>query len=108
MRPLLFLLLAVSGCAPTIQSGAFTLNKPYAEHSFALITNRAVFELGCPKEQLRVTTLNVQPNIGGDIPSQVGVEGCGQRAVYVYQSGAGWVMNTESTQQAGRGTPGRG
>lgn len=114
MRYLIVLLLAFSGCGPTIQSGAFTLKKKYAEHSFELITNRAAFELGCPKEQLRLVTLNVHRDIGGDLPSQVGVDGCGQRAVYVHQfGGSGWVMNTESTQQqapqsntANRGAPG--
>ena len=45
---------------------------------------RAAFDLNCPADQLQVQDL------GG---SQIGVEGCGQRAVYVYTGGA-WVNNT--------------
>jgi hypothetical protein len=103
MRRTLVLLLSLAGCGPTIQSGAFTVKKYYAERSFAVISNRAAFELGCPKDQLRLVTLNVVPDIGGDLPSQVGVEGCGQRAVYVQAYGSGWVMNTESSRKEQKG-----
>lgn len=108
MRFVLILLLVVSGCGPTIQSGGFTVKKYETERAFERIAGRAAFELRCPKEQLRLTTLNVIRDVGGDDPTQIGVDGCGQRAVYVRVSPNEWIMNTESTQEANRGTPGRG
>ena len=56
--------------------------------SMGPLRERASFDFKCPKEQLALTEL---PN------SQVGVEGCGNRGVYV-DTPAGWVMNTESSK----------
>lgn len=99
MRFFPILLLALSACGPTIQSGSFMLKKHDAERSFDAITNRASFELHCPREQLKLVTLNVSRDVfPGDWPRQVGVEGCGQRAVYVRDGIADWIMNTERTE----------
>ena len=115
MRFSSFLLLALSACGPTIQSGSFLLKKHDAERSFEAITNRASFELHCPKEQIKLVTLNVSRDVfPGDWPRQVGVEGCGQRAVYVRDGVTDWIMNTERTEsrdvsaKAERGSGGPG
>ena len=52
---------------------------------------RASFDLDCPKEQLNVVTL-------GKHTMQVGVTGCGKRAVYV-GTNRGWVLNSETSKQ---------
>ena len=61
----------------------------------ALLRKRATFDLNCPEATLTVTRL------GNDTR---GVEGCGQKASYVYQRG-NWLMNTingaEAPQSAG-------
>jgi hypothetical protein len=45
---------------------------------------RAAFELGCKPEQLTVTDVAER---------EVGVTGCGKRAVYVIAPNGGWVNN---------------
>lgn len=99
MRSLLSLPFAFSlwGCAQ-IPSGPFMVQRVYTERSFDLIGNRAAFELHCPKEQIHLVTLNVMKDFGGDIPTQVGAEGCGQRAVYISVRNQGWIMNTSTEQ----------
>jgi hypothetical protein len=57
---------------------------------------RAAFELGCSAEQLAVS--DVSPETAEWEGAMMGVEGCGNRAVYVYVSGTGWVNNTGRTQ----------
>lgn len=58
---------------------------------------RASFEMQCPREQLQLTGLNRSLDDGMNPGAQVGVTGCGRRAVYVAAYGAGWVMNTGNT-----------
>jgi len=50
---------------------------------------RASFELSCPKEQLTVTELSY---------TEMGVDGCGKKVVFVYVRGQGWVNNTASAK----------
>jgi hypothetical protein len=55
------------------------------------LRTRAAFDMKCPEEQLRLTDLGG----GGWAGGVKGVEGCGQRATYVYQpNGNAWVLNT--------------
>lgn len=58
---------------------------------------RASPELDCPEESLGVTLLAAKETyLGGDatvnVATQVGVTGCGRRAVYT-KSQAGWIAN---------------
>lgn len=49
------------------------------------LDSRASFDLRCPAEQLKVTEIDLQT---------AGVEGCGQRATYIYNDAAHtWLMN---------------
>lgn len=63
---------------------------------------RVAFELQCPPERITLQALNrhldngFAPELDGDSGAQVGVSGCGKRAVYVYSKGAGWVLNSDS------------
>lgn len=95
--PTLIPFVATVACAhPMIESGGFTVGKKITEKSFETVENRAAFELRCPKERLQLVVLNVNP-IETSWPSQIGVDGCGVRAVYVPTAG-GWVMNTKNAR----------
>ncbi len=60
---------------------------------------RAAFDLGCPEDKLTVTPLNEEATDWNlHARGQVGVTGCGKKAVYVNMRGAGWVLNSESEQ----------
>ena len=88
----------VAGCASGeyVRSGHFHIRKEIAEKAFPIITERASFELGCPPEELTIRTL-AATGIDEDRPYQVGVSGCGKRAVYLGSS-LGWVLNSSNTK----------
>jgi hypothetical protein len=86
--PFLFLLPA---CA-TVQSGGFEIPAVYVEREWPKLKNRATFDLDCPADQLEVVTLNAYSTPGGNQPSEVGVKGCGRKAVYVPKEQA-WLMS---------------
>jgi hypothetical protein len=48
------------------------------------VTARASFELSCPQDELELTVLSTEG--ARKLASQIGVKGCGQKAVYVYFS----------------------
>jgi len=101
MRLIVLLPLLITACAgATMESGGFTVEQDLTQRTFDWVGNRAAFELRCPKEQLKLVVLNVLPWDTAR-PSQIGVDGCGARAVYVPNS-SGWVMNTESVRTASR------
>jgi hypothetical protein len=68
-----------------VDQGTWELNQ-------GLVRNRAAFDLKCDRSALAMTLLN---GGAGDstLPWQVGVEGCGQSAVYIWNRSSGWVMN---------------
>jgi len=90
-----------ASCLPTVQSGAFKVHKASLEDASAKVTERAVFELECPKEKLELVVLGAtSPDIyGNQYPNQIGVTGCDHKAIYVQTNASGWVMNTESSNQ---------
>lgn len=61
---------------------------------------RAAFELSCPADQLKLTALRRSFDSYPMLGDQVGVEGCGQKSVYVFASGAGWVLNSTAGSPA--------
>jgi hypothetical protein len=84
-------ILLVAACAP-IQVGKYQLVKDIWEQDALEIKNRAAFEMRCEGE-LSLTVLAVRFGGGGpNHAKQVGVEGCGKRAVYA-QSPQGWALN---------------
>lgn len=65
-----------------------------AESSFqAKALDRAAFELSCPKEQLQLNVLHRNDGLGC-AGSQMGVTGCGRKAVYVCTRSQEWINNT--------------
>jgi hypothetical protein len=85
-------LLALLPACATVQSGAFEIPAGYAETAFAKLKGRASFDLDCPADQLTVVTLDVYASPGGNYPSEVGVQGCGRKAVYVPKDQV-WLAN---------------
>lgn len=69
-----------------------------AEASFReLGLSRAAFEMSCPADQLAITVLRDSdraPESRGMSGSQIGVRGCGKKAVYVFAETAGWVLDS--------------
>jgi hypothetical protein len=58
------------------------------------LRTRAAFDMKCPEDQLQVTDLGGGGFAGGGMK---GVDGCGQRATYVYQPhGNSWALNATS------------
>jgi hypothetical protein len=63
--------------------------------------NRAAFDLGCPKDQISLTRLDggSLDAIGYSVGAQVGVNGCGKKAVYVLAPGGAngsWILNSDA------------
>lgn len=57
---------------------------------------RAAFDLNCRKEALEVSALTGQLDDVLLRGAQVGVRGCGNRAVYVFNPEVGWILNGSS------------
>ena len=60
------------------------------------VTSAAAFELNCPEEELTLTVLSAEgPR---ELAKQIGVEGCGQRLVYVYFASTDtWIASSAVT-----------
>jgi hypothetical protein len=58
---------------------------------FPRLKNRAAFDLDCSPDQLTLVTLNILASPSGNRPSEVGVRGCGRKAVYVPRDEA-WML----------------
>ena len=82
-RLLLLALPLLHGCAGVTAESSF--------HDKAL--TRAAFELSCPAEKLQISVLERHDGLGC-AGSQVGVEGCGKKAIYVCSRSQEWINNT--------------
>ena len=91
----------VSGCLSTMQ------RQTYLQRNVA---PQAAFDLKCPEVQLTVQNLGA-PTDGAfydgndifkvpDLAEQVGVEGCGSRARYVYVPQGKWILNAGSDRSS--------
>jgi hypothetical protein len=76
-------LVVLPACA-TVRSGEFDIPATFAQMEFPKLKGRATFDLDCPLAELTIRTLNVYVTPGGNMPSEVGVLGCGRKAVYVW------------------------
>ena len=88
----------VFGCAGRniVRDGKTVSREEFLEAD-AAVRRRAAFDLDC--EEVRVTLLETKSGNRSrwhQVPTQMGVAGCGQRAVYVHVRGTGWVLNSES------------
>ena len=64
---------------PVTVAGCSTIGQRFRENCLA----RASFEMRCPAEELEIEGLNVNLDAYISGRAQVGVSGCGKRAVYV-------------------------
>ncbi len=100
MRRLLFLLPLFAACATTtLKMGRFEVSKEDWDNARERVTSRAAFEINCPAEKLSLTLLATYGREGNGYPTQIGVDGCERRVVYVNVNGQ-WVLN--STGESGR------
>ena len=86
-------ILLLSGI-PLLMVGCVTYRKDFTENAL----DRVSFEMKCPKEQIQLTGLTGpidQSMMALGTGGQVGVQGCGQRAVYV-RTDAGWLLNSNA------------
>ncbi|MEM9693202.1 MAG: hypothetical protein AAGA56_11700 [Myxococcota bacterium] len=81
--------LTVTGCAASAQSQIETDVYP-----------RAAFDLDCGQDDLRHTVLVDSSNAFGQPMAgmQVGVTGCGRKAIYIHTPTPGWVNNDGGTK----------
>jgi hypothetical protein len=94
LAPFVFL-----ACAATVHVGHFNLQASSWEAARVTVSSRAAFELKCPEDKLSLTVLDVIQDAFGDVPRQIGVDGCDHRLVYV-ASPSGWVLNSDSGEGA--------
>jgi hypothetical protein len=95
--PAVSLLLALAGataCAAPVEMNGFKVNAFAWKNAQEAVVPRASFDMKCPREQLQLTVLHATEDFGGGAPTQLGVTGCGQSAVYVQTFGSGWVANS--------------
>lgn len=62
------------------------------------VTTRAAFDFDCPPEDLKLTVLDTEG--ARNLSSQIGVEGCGKKGVYVYLASTDtWISNAGVTPE---------
>lgn len=92
MMRMIRLTLALASCSLfTAACGPSITSVEHFRHPESGGIKRAAFEMECPEDQLQVTDL------GG---WTIGVTGCGKKAVFKLATGAGWVNNTATEEQA--------
>jgi len=97
MRSICLLALGLASCAellPTMQVGDYPLVAEYWDGINRGVRPKAEFALACPANALQLTVLDAfQNELGYWWVRQVGVTGCGKRAVYV-TSPNGWIRSS--------------
>ena len=89
---ILWLSLALSGCATMIQRDGVPVEEHWMAEAEQDVLSRAAFDLNCPKANLLLTVVAARSS---GIPTTIGVSGCDQRATYVRTSiNSPWVLNT--------------
>ena len=67
-------------------------------HATKTVTTRAAFDFDCPPEELKLTVLDTEGV--RNLSSQIGVEGCGKKGVYVYFASTDtWISNSGITPE---------
>lgn len=85
-----------------LQRDGFVVEADEMEDAERNISRRASFDLGCDRSQLTLTLLGVHDDAGADMPTQIGVRGCGKQATYIrhiidgpgmHDAETGWEMD---------------
>jgi hypothetical protein len=91
-------LVSLVGCGAPMEVDGFHVYKEATEASFAKVKTRAAFDMGCSADKLKLTIVGVTAGgFAGDVPSQIGVQGCDHKAVYVHAPDGNWVLNSNDT-----------
>ncbi len=89
--------------ATVFLAASTTACRPSVRESFtAYALPRASFETKCPKEKIVLSPLTGTLEDYAIDGATVGVDACGQSAVYVYSDRLGWVLNSTTTGGEGR------
>lgn len=86
--PIPLLLLCTSCAGPLINSGGYQVSQKWFQQDMDQIRPRAAFALDCAGDKIEGVVLAVMPT-NSAAPGQIGVSGCGHRAVFVPRS-EGW------------------
>ncbi len=98
MKKNIFILVAIliPGCAKTMAAGKISDTTMTERKQLNDLRSRAAFELKC--DDLKFTALKDMYFSEGYL-AQIGVDGCGDRNVYMFTD-SGWVLNSESSSQS--------
>jgi hypothetical protein len=84
---------ALLACGVALTSAACLIPLTVREHFNQRGLGAASFQLQCPPEQIQVVSLSRPLDEGITPGDQVGVSGCGRRAVYMVTMRGMWVLN---------------
>ena len=77
-------------------TAALCISCGHDKRAMRTVTSRASFDLSCPAEELELTVLSTEG--ARKLANQIGVTGCGQKAVYVYFSSSDtWIADSAIT-----------
>ena len=75
---------------------ALCVSCSHDKHAMKTVTSRASFDLSCPEDELELSVLSTTG--ARKLANQIGVTGCGKKAVYVYFSSTdSWIADSEIT-----------
>jgi hypothetical protein len=98
--PLVLLTLVTGGCggaAGSVERDGFVLERDAIDDDELLIRRRASFDLSCAESNLSLQVLAVHDDVGADMPTSIGVQGCGKRGTYQRQVAETWIPGTASS-----------
>ncbi len=94
--------LALIGCAPTVQSGAFKVYKDTFDGGVTSIKSQVAFATSCPADQVQVVVLATDP-YDTPLPTTMGATACGKKLVYARVPGTeNWILNSDSESAGGK------
>jgi hypothetical protein len=80
----------------TIVMAALCIGCGHDKRAMKTVTSRASFDLSCPAEELELRVLSTEG--ARKVANQIGVTGCGKKAVYVYFSSSDtWIADAAIT-----------
>jgi len=80
----------------TTMAAALCVACGHDKRAMKTVTSRASFDLSCPQDELELTVLATSG--ARKLASQIGVTGCGNKAVYVYfASTDSWIADSAIT-----------
>jgi hypothetical protein len=95
--PLTFVLLSAVGCGTIVVVDGHEVNEPIWQATSNQIRTEAAFLFKCDAAALKLTILETFPDLTGEVARVVGVDGCGQTAVYKLVEGKWFLDGVRTT-----------